>query len=240
MSGSASQYQDLINNAASTYGVPPALLTWQLGQESGFNPLQVTGQAEGIAQIKPDTAADPGYNVQPISDPFDPAQAIPFAAAYDAALYNNTGSWSAALTKYGTLANVPASVTDSFDQVLQQNGIPNSLNGSAQLSGNAADSYAPLYPGGNYGGANPAATVNPTPYYSAPGGIAAPGVGAGGASGIPGYGVPATASGGGWISLVEELAIRVMLVLVGIVLIGAGFYVAGQRTGGLASRVGVA
>jgi spore maturation protein SpmA len=50
--------------------------------------------------------------------------------------------------------------------------------------------------------------------------------------------LPASASGSGWLSLVEELAVRVMLGLVGMVLLLAGFYVAGQRSGLAPSSVG--
>jgi hypothetical protein len=220
------QYSDLIASAAQQYGVPPALLAWQLNQESSLNPDAVTGSAEGIAQIQPATAAQPGYGVTPISDPFDPTQAIPFAAQYDAALYQSTGSWSAALTKYGTLDNVPQSVTNSFNQVLADNNIQNA---GGNLGATSGGSYPSLYPGGNYGGYNPAADPNAaaTPYYSAPGGIAAPGAGPSGASGIPGYGAKQPSPG--WIALVEELAIRIMLGLVGMVLLLGGFYLAGAR-----------
>jgi hypothetical protein len=222
MSGSAygtSAYTPLIEQSAAQYGVPAAVLYWQLNQESGLNPDAAPSStgAVGIAQILPSTAADPGYGVTPISDPSDPNQAIPFAAAYDAALYQQTGSWTGALTRYGTLASVPQSVTDAW----------NSLLGS----GAASEQYPSLYPGGNYGGSNPGADPGAaaTPYYSAPGGIAAPDFSPPGGIAEPDDGPDG--SSGGWLSLVEELAVRIMLGLVGMVLLLAGFYVAGQRTG---------
>ncbi len=43
-----------------------------LKTESNFNPKAVNkaSGAQGLAQVMPDTAADPGYDVTPLSDPF--------------------------------------------------------------------------------------------------------------------------------------------------------------------------
>lgn len=112
-------YSSLIQSAAQTYGVPPALLAWQINQESSGNPNAYNPQsgAAGIAQFIPGTAAQFGIN------PYDPTQAIPAAAQYDAQLYQQTGSWQGALTSYGTLANAPPSVMSSYQQMASANGI---------------------------------------------------------------------------------------------------------------------
>lgn len=101
MDWSGSPYYSVAVAAANTYGVPANLFTWQIGQESGFNPnaFNSTSGATGIAQFLPSTAADPGYGVTPF-DPTDPNASLYAAAQYDAALYQKTGSWDAALQAY--------------------------------------------------------------------------------------------------------------------------------------------
>jgi Transglycosylase SLT domain len=86
---------------AQQYGVPIQLLVDQITAESDWNPDAVSSSgAEGIAQILPSTAADPGYGIAPV-DPTDPVASLAFAAQYDAALYAANGdSWVAALTAY--------------------------------------------------------------------------------------------------------------------------------------------
>ena len=88
-------------NAANQYGVPAQLFLDQITAESSWNPNAVSSTgAVGLAQILPSTAAAPGYGVTPISDPGNPVAALTFAAQYDAALYNQTGSWQGALAAY--------------------------------------------------------------------------------------------------------------------------------------------
>src|SRR6185312_15534444 len=67
----------------------PALLAAQLYVESGFNPAAVSSAgAEGIAQFMPATWAAHGFdaNGDGVADVWDPADAIPSAAAYDCEL----------------------------------------------------------------------------------------------------------------------------------------------------------
>jgi hypothetical protein len=105
--------------AAQQYGVPVNLFEQQIGVESGYNPNAINALGdEGIAQINPATAADPGYGVSPISNPLDPSQALPFAAQYDAALYAKTGSWVNALQAYGTTAIAAGSQPTAAQQAL--------------------------------------------------------------------------------------------------------------------------
>ncbi|MHC5904800.1 C40 family peptidase [Streptomyces sp. S6] len=69
--------------------INPALLAAQLYQESGFNPrAQSAAAAQGIAQFIPGTWATHGVdgNGDGRKDVWDPADAIPSAAAYDCEL----------------------------------------------------------------------------------------------------------------------------------------------------------
>lgn len=100
-------------DAANQYGVPVSLFLGQIQQESSFNPNAQNGPASGIAQFMPGTAAQFGIN------PYDPVASLNAAAQYDAQLYAQTGSWSGALQRYGT---VPASgvLTPSQQTLLSQ------------------------------------------------------------------------------------------------------------------------
>ena len=83
----------LFNAASSQYGLPADLLAAQAWQESNWNPgAQSPVGAEGIMQLMPQYY----LNV----NPFDPTQAIPAAAATDAANFNRFGSWTLALAAY--------------------------------------------------------------------------------------------------------------------------------------------
>lgn len=89
--------QPVLNAASSYYGVPEPLLGAQLMQESSFNPNAQNGNALGIAQFMPGTAAQYGVN------PLDPVSSIWGAAQYDSNLFQQTGSWVGALQGYGSL-----------------------------------------------------------------------------------------------------------------------------------------
>ena len=100
-------YLNLAEQSALNYNVPPALLEWQIGAESSWNPNAINSNynsssgtygtpALGIAQFEPATAAQFGIN------PMDPSQAIPAMAQYDAQLYGQSGSWQQVLQDYGT------------------------------------------------------------------------------------------------------------------------------------------
>ena len=99
---SSRPYAFLFDAAEVRYGLPRYLLYRQAQKESAFNPRALNSRsgAQGIMQIMPATARQPGYGVSPITDPYDPAQAIPFAAAYLRGLYNTFGTWSKALAAY--------------------------------------------------------------------------------------------------------------------------------------------
>jgi TrbL/VirB6 plasmid conjugal transfer protein/Transglycosylase SLT domain len=82
--------------AAAKYGVPWNIFQAQIQGESGWNPnigCNATG-ACGLGQFIPGTAAQYGVNVS------DATSSLYGAAQYDAALFQQTGSWAGALTKY--------------------------------------------------------------------------------------------------------------------------------------------
>ena len=123
-------FLNLAENSALNYGVPPSLLEWQIGAESGWNPNAINSNynpvndtygtpALGIAQFQPATAAQFGIN------PMDPSQAIPAMAQYDAQLYNQTGSWQQVLQDYGTTGPGASPQT-----IAQGNAIAENVNNS--------------------------------------------------------------------------------------------------------------
>lgn len=91
----AEPYLPLIRKQEEANGLPHNLLARLLMQESDFNPNahNVRTDARGMAQIVPRWHPN-------IVDPFDPNEAIPYAAKYLARLHNNFGSWDVALAAY--------------------------------------------------------------------------------------------------------------------------------------------
>lgn len=125
----------LAQKAAAAFGVPESLFIAQIQQESSFNPNAQNGPASGIAQFMPATAAQYG-----VTNPYDPAQALWGAAAYDAALYKQTGSWSSVLQSYGT---VPSSGTLTTGQQSVAS-IATSLDQSGTGAGAATGAVTPV------------------------------------------------------------------------------------------------
>lgn len=100
----------------------PALLGAQLYAESKFNPDAVSSAgAEGIAQFMPSTWAAHGVdaNGDGVADIFDPADAIPSAAAYDCQLASELSS-----VPGNTVANMLAAYNAGIYSVLLFNGVP--------------------------------------------------------------------------------------------------------------------
>src|SRR5689334_19903416 len=80
-----------------------SLLEAQIRQESGGNPLAVNAKsgAQGLVQIMPQTAANPGFGVDPVHDPFNPDEARRFQKQYMGALLSRyNGNETAALAAY--------------------------------------------------------------------------------------------------------------------------------------------
>jgi soluble lytic murein transglycosylase-like protein len=68
----AGAYASTIDEAATEYGISPAILTGLINQESGFNPNAVSSAgAEGLTQVMPENFAADG-----ITDPFNATQSI--------------------------------------------------------------------------------------------------------------------------------------------------------------------
>jgi cell wall-associated NlpC family hydrolase len=89
-------YADLFQQAASSYGLDPALLVAVARQESGFDPQAVSpAGAQGLMQLMPGTAQGLG-----VANPFDPAQAIGGAAQLLDSLLGRFGSTELALAAY--------------------------------------------------------------------------------------------------------------------------------------------
>ena len=97
-------YDDLINLYADQFNVPADLLRRLVQQESGFNPTAVSPDgAQGLGQVMPSTAADPGYGVRPLAaeDLMNPAENLRFSAEYLSAMLREfDGSERLALAAY--------------------------------------------------------------------------------------------------------------------------------------------
>lgn len=86
----------LIEASARDEPLPVIFLTRLIWQESSFRPsVESPAGAQGIAQFMPATAAGRG-----LSDPFDPAQAIPAAAGLLAGLATRFGNLGLAAAAY--------------------------------------------------------------------------------------------------------------------------------------------
>src|SRR5215469_6892711 len=104
------EYDAYFQEASQRYGVPVEVLKAQAAQESGFDPNTVGKAGEiGIMQVKPSTAASPGFGISGISDPANalrnPRTNIMMGAAYLKARAGNLdlstpAGQAAALTAY--------------------------------------------------------------------------------------------------------------------------------------------
>ncbi len=73
-----SEYESLIEEAASRNGVDPAILHGLIEQESGFDPSATSSAgAAGLTQLMPGTASSLG-----VANPLDPAESIEGGARY--------------------------------------------------------------------------------------------------------------------------------------------------------------
>lgn len=112
------QYKQMAHEAAVRYGLDPNIFLAQVQQESGFNPNAISGVgAQGLTQIMPDTAAQPGFGVTPFQgDVFDPAANLDFGARYMKAMVDRyDGDYERGLAAY----NAGAGTVD------KAGGIPN-------------------------------------------------------------------------------------------------------------------
>ena len=97
-------YVKLATAMAQKYGLDPNIFVRQMAQENRFRPTGTSSAgAEGIAQIMPATARDPGYGVRPLANTSDPVESIRFAAEYMRAMLDEFGGdYSLALAAYNS------------------------------------------------------------------------------------------------------------------------------------------
>jgi soluble lytic murein transglycosylase-like protein len=90
-------YDDLIKEAAATYGLNEHLIRAVMRAESAFNPMVVSpAGAQGLMQIMPELSAEFG-----VTDPFDPRQNILAGARYLRQLLDaNRGNLRLTLASY--------------------------------------------------------------------------------------------------------------------------------------------
>ena len=97
-------YYELADAMARRFGLDPELFRRQIQQESGFQESAVSPVgARGLGQIMPDTAAQPGYGVTPLSADLidDPEENLRFSAEYMAAMLKKyDGDYRLALAAY--------------------------------------------------------------------------------------------------------------------------------------------
>lgn len=86
---------------SGTYKVPNSAINHIIHVESRGNPHAVSPVgAQGLMQIMPATARDPGYNIEPLENPWDPEQNRRFGRQYFSALLSEFGSVKHALMAY--------------------------------------------------------------------------------------------------------------------------------------------
>ena len=76
-------YQSIADKYAMQYGVDPTLFRGLVNQESKWNPNAVSQVgAQGLTQVMPGTASDPGFGVSPLYDPYNAEESLRFGAEY--------------------------------------------------------------------------------------------------------------------------------------------------------------
>jgi hypothetical protein len=95
-------YRTLAMEYAKKNGLDPRLFTAQIKAESNWNPKAVSPVgAQGLGQVMPDTARQPGFGVSPLSDPWDPNENLRFSSEYMSKMLNRyNGDHRRALAAY--------------------------------------------------------------------------------------------------------------------------------------------
>lgn len=110
---STDQLKQFATGFANQFGIDPNVFLAQIEQESSWNPNAVNGNAYGIAQFMPGTAAQFG-----LTDRSDPIASLRAAAQYDAQLLSDSGGdYLAMLERYGTLSGDSTSKVGPGSQV---------------------------------------------------------------------------------------------------------------------------
>jgi hypothetical protein len=93
---SVAQICDALVTAAAAHDLPPTFFIRLIWRESRFNPYAVSrAGAQGVAQFMPKVAAEFG-----LSNPFDPAEALPRSAKFLSNLYQQFGNLGLAAAAY--------------------------------------------------------------------------------------------------------------------------------------------
>ena len=126
-------YYELADAMARRFGLDPELFRRQIQQESGFQESAVSPVgARGLGQIMPDTAAQPGYGVTPLSADLidDPEENLRFSAEYMAAMLKKyDGDYRLALAAYNAGAGAVDKAGGVPDFEETQNYVSKILNG---------------------------------------------------------------------------------------------------------------
>jgi len=138
-------YDALIDQAATRYGVDPAVLHGLIEQESGFDPNATSSAgAQGLTQLMPGTASSLG-----VANPLDPAQSIEGGARYLGQLMSQFG---------GNVTDALAAYNAGPGAVQQYGGVPpyaETQSYVAKVLGNA-EAYRQTVPGQGAAGQIPA------------------------------------------------------------------------------------
>jgi soluble lytic murein transglycosylase-like protein len=103
------EYDQLIDETARSYRLPPALVKAVIAAESAFDPEAVSRKgAQGLMQLMPETAADLG-----VDDPLEPESNVRGGAGYLRAMIDRYGDLSRALAAY----NAGPSAVDRYGGV---------------------------------------------------------------------------------------------------------------------------
>jgi hypothetical protein len=158
---SVSGNSDLLSlgqKVAAKYGIPWDVFSHQIAGESGWNPNvgKSSAGAQGLAQFIPDTAKKYGVDVT------DPQSSLDGAARYMRDLYDQSGSWTGALTGY--LSGKPGPELTSVSSQNPQYAAAYVAARQADQAGNTGKQYAQAGatdtqpPGGLLGGQSAPAT----------------------------------------------------------------------------------
>lgn len=122
---------------AKQYGVDPSLYRRLIQQESGWNPSAVSPVgARGLTQVMPATAKDPGFGVDPLTDPSNTDDQLRFGAQYLSKMQDRyDGDTARALAAYnagpgvadkwgsGVTSELPDETQNYIDAILGGKGI---------------------------------------------------------------------------------------------------------------------
>lgn len=130
-------YTDRATHWADVFGIDPGLYSSLVTKESAWNPgaRNPSSGAFGLTQVMPATARDPGFGIDPLTDPSDPDDQLRFGAEYLSTMLDRYGgdvpralaaynwgpgkadSWS------GRMSALPAETRDYIETILGRGGV---------------------------------------------------------------------------------------------------------------------